>query len=151
MSLLTLRFEKSLVAYLQGEIPGVTIIEGHRNGEQAALPRMIVTALSAGGDLIKGSGVAQLEVEIQILMAAGEVGQRMGASDPVERLAALADAVRGALQESALEALENALGEQEPTLGFSGMEYEGHKEGRDEERSLHGVVMIYRAWVALVG
>lgn len=151
MSLLALRFEKALAAYLEGEIHGITILEGHRNGEQATLPRMIVTALSAGGDLIKAAGVDQLEVEIQILMAAGEAGQRLGGSDPVERLAAFSDAVRGALQESALDAVESALGEEEPTIAFSGLEYEGHKEGRDDQRALHGVVMSYRAWAGLVG
>lgn len=151
MSLLALRFEQSLVSYLAGEIQGLAIHAGHGNGDQTALPRMIVTVASGGGELVKSAGVDQLEVEIQILAASGEAGVRLASGDPVEQLATLADAVRGALQESALDAVESAIGGEYPSIAFSGLEYEGHKEGRDDQRALHGVVMNYRAWAGLVG
>lgn len=152
MSLLTIRFERSLVSYLQGEIPGLAIHPGHSNDDQTALPRMIVTVSSGGGDLVRGAGVDQLEVEIQLIIATGGAGvSEAGADlDPLVTLAKISDAVRGSLQESELPAVAASLSS-DPTLAFSGMEYAGHKEGRDTERSLHGVVMSYRAWVGLLG
>lgn len=151
MSLLAIRFEQSLVSYLSGEIPGLAIHPGHSNGDQTALPRMIVTVASGGGDLLKTAGVDQLEVEIQLIIGSGQAGREEGDNDPILRLATLADAARGALQESSLSTVESALANIDPTIAFSGMEYEGHKEGRDAERALHGIVMSYRAWAGLVG
>jgi hypothetical protein len=151
MSLLSLRFERSLVSYLQGELPGLAIHPGHSNGDQTALPRMIVTAASGGGDLVKGAGVDQLEVEIQLLIATGGPGVSESGSDldPLITLAKLSDGVRGALQESALSTVASSLSA-DPRIAFCGMEYEGHKEGRDPERSLHGVMLSYRAWAGLL-
>lgn len=147
MSLLTLRFETSLADYLKTMLPALAIHQGHRNGEQTELPRMIITAVSGGGDLIRNAGVDQLEVEIQILAASGEAGERLSGGDPIEQLAGIADSVRGALHEGMLSDVEQAL---DPSIAFSGMEYEGHKEGRDDARKLHGVVLSYRAYCGLV-
>ena len=151
MSLLSIRFERALVSYLSGEVPGIAIHPGHSNGDQTSLPRMIVTATSGGGDLVRGAGVDQLEVEIQLIIATGGAGvSEAGADlDPLVTLAKFSDGVRGALQESMLSEVASALGD-DPSIAFSGMEYEGHKEGRDVERSLHGVILSYRAWAGLL-
>jgi len=150
MSLLAIRLEKSLVSYLTDSLPGVTLLEGHRNEEQGPLPRVIVTVMSGGGDLVQGAGVDQLEVEIQLLIGSGEAGEREAAGDPLEHLARLADTVRGALQESAQETIEGHLAGEDAGVAFSGIEYTGHKEGMNQERKLHGVVLSYRAYCGLM-
>lgn len=145
MSLLAIRFEQQLAEYLS-DIEGITIYRGHNNGEQTQIPRMIVTVASGGGELINVAGVDELEVEIQIIADSGEAGVLSSLGDPVAYVGSICDQVRGMLQESVLDQVEAAF----DTISFSGMEYTGHREGRDAEKSLHGIVMSYRAYAGLL-
>jgi hypothetical protein len=151
MSTLAIRFERALVSYLGTYTPSLSIYPGHNNGDQTVLPRAIVTVASGGGDLVRGAGVDQLEIEIQILIGTGEAGTVQAGfdNDPLVTLAGLADTFRGALRESRTQEMITSFSS-DPYIAFTGIEYEGYKEGRDPERSLHGIVMNFRAWAALV-
>ena len=144
MSQTSLLLESALVDRLASLLPDLTFHRGHSNDIQNELPRAIVTVAGGGGDLVKVAGIDALEVEIQILMSAGGVADLTG--DPMPQLASFSDTIRGALQESELDALTTHLSISTPGLLFVGMEYEGHKEGRDAERALHGIVLTYKAW-----
>jgi hypothetical protein len=145
MSLPALQLENSLVAYLRPMLSGVAIHPGHSNEEQSALPRVIFSATSAGGDLSIGAGVDEIEIEITIITAIGSVN---GDPDPVQTISMLAETIREKLGLDQIDTLATILSFQAPPLVLSGLEYEGQREGRDTQRAIHGLMLDYRAWVA---
>ncbi len=154
MSLLATRLESSLCHHLGTILPGLPIYPGHSNDIVESLPRLICTIASGGGPLMQTAGVDQLSVEIQILATAGDTPED---PDPIATLARISDAVRSALCLDSLPTVLAAINAHATGpdtrairgLGLIGMEYEGHKEGRDPERALHGVILTYAAWAYL--
>ena len=144
MSLLSIAVEKSLVSYIKPMLSGIKISCGHSNETNNDLPRVIITATSAGGSYSQNAGIDELEIEIICLTSAGEF---TADTDPVATLAIIADQVRFAFSlpnlTDCLTALNTA-----GNIVFSGIEFESLKEGRDPERALHGVQIHLKAWAA---
>ncbi|MFZ4597819.1 MAG: hypothetical protein ACOYNN_04165 [Terrimicrobiaceae bacterium] len=153
MSFLATRLEAALCGHLRTILPGFPVYPGHSNEVMESMPRLVCTITSGGGPLMD-SGVDELAVEIQILTVAGQTTDE---PDPVSTLARISDSIRSAFCLDNLAALKVILNapasgpDLRPVtgLGLSGLEYTGHKEGRDPERALHGVILTYTAWAHL--
>jgi hypothetical protein len=154
MSLLAIKLENALCGYLRPLLPDFPLYRGHGNDDNDELPRAILTVTSGGGPLLLTAGVDELAVEILCLIAAGEINEE---PDPSETLARVADVIRGAFALDNLGTIKAALNT--PAVGadvravrgfgLTGLEYAGHKEGRDAEKAQHGVVLNYTAWAQL--
>jgi hypothetical protein len=153
MSFLAARLESAICIYLRTVLPGFPVYAGHSSEVMESMPRLICTITSGGGPLAY-AGIDECAVEIQILAPAGEL---LSDPDPVATLARISDAIRSALcldNLASLKAILNAPDEgpdERPVrgIGLSGLEYGGHKEGRDPDRALHGVILTYTAWAHL--
>jgi hypothetical protein len=138
-----LLFETTLSAYLAAALPDVPVLAGHSNDDMTALPRVIVTVSSSGGQLLHSAGVEQAELQILVLTSSGSVD---GDDSPLETVASIADVIRALLAEGNISTVAPAIAET-PGVGLCGLEYGGHKEGRDPDRALHGIDLGYTAWV----
>jgi hypothetical protein len=145
MSLLATKFESAFATILDPLYPGIPVLRGHSNEDSNDLPRIILTVTSGGGNLLD-DGIDQLAVELQILVSAGDSS---GDPNPVKTCAAMADLARSALSLDQLATIRTAINGSGNGIGLSGLEYLGHKEGRDPERGLHGIILSYTAWAHL--
>ncbi|MBU3720739.1 MAG: hypothetical protein FGM22_08285 [Burkholderiaceae bacterium] len=145
MSLLALKFEGALAGYLRAEIPGFSVYEGHGTDAMEDLPRLVVSVTSGGGGLLRDAGVDELSVEILGLISAADID---GDTSPALTLARATDAVRELLSLDNLSTVIEAL-QLTPGLLVTGVEYNGHKEGRDPEKAHMGVMLEFSAWAGL--